>query len=54
MTASNKEVLLELEYLRADLDLLRQEADYISQCMKQQSLLVNTMAMTLKGMQENK
>ncbi len=40
---SNKEVLQELEFLQAGLELLRQEVDCISQDMKPLRLLHNTM-----------
>lgn len=41
---------LELEYLRADQELLRQEVDSMNRSMREQSLLVSTLVMTLKNM----
>lgn len=43
-----KAVLQELEYLRADLDLLRQEVDSMNHYMKLQSRSVSTMVTTLR------
>ncbi len=50
---SNKAVLQELEFLRADLDLLRQEVDSIKVPMKQVRVLQAIMDMTLKDMLKN-
>lgn len=49
----NKEHLLEHEYLRADIELLRQEVDSISQDMKVLKALRPTLDTILKGMPEN-
>lgn len=48
MDPSVKEALQELEYLRADIDLLRQEVDSMNQYMKLQSRSVSTMVTTLR------
>ncbi len=42
----------EVEFLRADLELLRQEVDSMSQCMKARKRLADTMDMILKGMSQ--
>ncbi len=54
MTDSNKELAQEQEYLRADLDLLRQEVDSISQHMKQVKQLLITTDMILKDILESR
>ncbi len=50
MTDSDKELALEVEYLRADLELLRQEVDSMNLYMKAQKVSVDTMVMTLRDM----
>ncbi len=50
MTDLNKVVRRELEFLQADLELLRQEVDSINHSMKQVELWQRTMDMTLRRM----
>ncbi len=54
MIDSSPEVRQELEFLQADLELLRQEVDYIKVHMRQLKMSPATMATILKGLLENK
>ncbi len=54
MTDLSQEVQQELEYLKADLDLLRHEVDCISQHTKAHGRLLDTMDMILKDGSRNK